>query len=442
MQMMGDSSSAAASSSTRSNGNGNGNGASDPDPDPRTTTALILSMQWSLAEERLARHPAEAHAVVAPLGEASLATACRMKAAPSLIAALLDANPDAALAASAVGKTPLHLWCSDLRRTSRGVGFDDDVSVVRMILDARPRAAAIPDADGWLPLHCACAAGSSASVELFRCLVSACPRSVTTKNKGGVTPLRMLWDRCALNLEEGRCILSVDAARFHERAVEMERIAASNAYNRSGRVRPLGNSASVWAKVLLMAKAAYMGSLDEADERNEADERTTDAFRPLHAIAGIDCPVSLVNFAIQVHSRDPGALDGVDGKGNLPLHVAALRQHDDSLENEDVNEFDADRGGAIVALSSASPQAIGRRNMQGRLPLVLAIESGASWDSGGVRHLIEKLPEIAEERDEVTGLYPFMLAASVGSVEVSFELFRRNPDLVGPSAGDKSIMDR
>lgn len=338
------------------------------------------------------------------------------------------------VATSLMGKTPLHLWCSDLRRTSQEVGFDDDVSVVRMILAARPEAAGIPDADGWLPLHCACAADSSASVALFRCLVSACPSSVAMQNKGGVTPLRMLWDRCALNDEDGRCILSVDAARFHERAVEMERIAASNAYNRSGRVRPLGNSASVWAKVLLMARAAYLGSLDESSESNATENDAADPpgeniFRPLHALAGIDCPASMVSFAVKVHSRDPGALGEADDKGNLPLHVAASRQHDALMEHADFEQFDADRGGAIVALAEAAPRLIGVRNRHGQMPLHLAIKAGASWEEGGVRHLVEQMPEIVEERDRASGLYPFMLAASVGSVEVSFELLRRNPGL-------------
>lgn len=63
----------------------------------RDTSSLILSMQWDLAEGRISEHPAEARAIVAPLGETPLATACRMKANPSLIKALLGAHPDAAV---------------------------------------------------------------------------------------------------------------------------------------------------------------------------------------------------------------------------------------------------------------------------------------------------------------------------------------------------------
>ena len=96
----------------------------------------------------------------------------------------------------------------------------------------------------------------------------------------------------------------------------------------------------------------------------------------------------------------------------------------------DAEQFDADRGGAIAALAEAAPRSIGVRNERDRLPSHLAIEAGASWDEGGVRYLAEQKPEMVEERDVATGLYPFMLAASVGSVEVSFELLRRSPGLV------------
>lgn len=268
-------------------------------------------------------------------------------------------------------------------------------------------------------------------------LVSAHPPSVMVQNKGGIAPLRMLWDRCALNDEDGRCILSVGAARLHERAAEMERICGvERAYNRSGHVRSLGNSASVWAKVLVMARAAYFGSLDDySDGSNAADEGAAEpsdgsVFRPLHAIAGIDCPASMVSFAVQVHSQDLGALYEADEKGNLPLHNAASRHHDGSMDCLNAEQFDADRGGTILALAEAAPRSIGVRNKRNRLPLHLAIEAGASWKEGGVRYLVEQAPEVVEERDGVRGLYPFMLAASVGSVEVSFALLRRSPGLV------------
>jgi len=408
-----------------------------------TVQRLITSMQWEAAESRLSEYPDEAFSFAPPLNESALATACRMKANAGLIAALVKVNPDAATHKLITGKTPLHLWCSDLRRTSRGVGFADDVEVVRTILSARPEAATIPDADGWLPLHSACASGSAASVSIFRLLISAYPKSVLVRNKGGVTPLAMLWDRSALNDEDGRCILSVDAARFHERAAEMERIAAAKAFNRGGDVRPLGNSAALWSKILLMARAAYHGSLDD-HERNSGtqvdDSIETDTnsasqenvrregiFRPLHALAGIDCPASMVEFAIKVHARDPGALDEPDRYGNLPLHVAASRRTESSI---DYGQSDFDRGRAIMMILKAYPHAVRVSNAAGRVPLNLAIESGATWVQGGIQQLFERAPEALEARDMQSRLYPFMLAASMGATEVSFLLLRHNPDLV------------
>ena len=405
----------------------------------RSVQRLITSMQWEQAERRLAEHPEEAFTVAAPLNETALATACRMKASASLISALVHVNPNAATQTLITGKTPLHLWCSDLRLTSRGVGFDDDVAVVRTILSARPSAATVPDADGFLPLHLACAAGSAASLAMFRSLVSVYPGSVVVRNKGGVSPLRMVWSRSAINEEDGRCILSVDAARLHARALDMERIAASRAYNRSGAVRPLGNSAGTWAKILLMARAAYHGTLGDAvdeeikascvgEENDTNSKEDDDIFRPLHALAGIDAPASMMRFALEVHSHDPGALDEVNRKGNLPLHEAASRRF--KKHNLDLMDADADRGGAIAALLNAYPDAARARNKKGRIPLNLAIEAGASWEAGGIRHLFEQTPEELEGIDSASRLYPFMLAAKVESVEVCFQLLRHCPGLV------------
>ena len=416
---------------TSTNANGGGG---------RTVQRLITSMQWEEAERRLAQHPEEAFTVAAPLNETALATACRMKASASLISALVQVNPDAATQTLITGKTPLHLWCSDLRLTSRGVGFDDDVTVVRTILSARPSAASVPDADGFLPLHLACAAGPAASLAMFRSLISVYPGSVMIRNKGGVSPLCIVWSRSAINGEDGRCILSADAARLHARAPDMERIAASRAYNRSGAVRPLGNSAATWAKILLMARAAYHGTLGDAvdeeikascvgkeNDTNSSSEEDDDIFRPLHALAGVDVPTSMMRFALQVHSLDPGALDEVNREGNLPLHEAASRRLEHHL---DLMDADADRGGAIVELLNAYPDAARVRNKKGRIPLNLTIEAGASWEAGGIRHLFEQTPEELEGIDSASRLYPFMLAAKVGSVEVCFQLLRHCPGLV------------
>jgi ankyrin repeat protein len=417
-------------------GSGVGNGGGD-----RSVQRLITFMQWEAAKQRLSEHPEEAFTVAAPLNETALATACRMKASASLISALVKVNPDAAVQTLVTGKTPLHLWCSDLRLTSRGVGFDDDVTVVRTMLTARPSAATVRDADGFLPLHWACAAGPAASLAMFRSLISARPESVIAKNNGGVSPLGMLWSRSALNEEDGRCILSVDAARLHERAADMERIATSRAYNRSVAVRPLGNSAAIWAKILLMARAAYHGTLGDAAESETctSSQKNDDIFRPLHALAGIDVPASMISFALQVHSNDPGALDEANREGNLALHEATSRRPENHL---DLMDADADRGGAITALVNAYPHATRVRNKKGRIPINLAIEAGATWEVGGIRHLLRIYPEALEVKDPASQLYPFMLAAKVGSVEVCFQLLRQCPGLVSRGCESKEYKCR
>lgn len=191
-----------------------------------------------------------------------------------------------------------------------------------------------------------------------------------------------------------------------------------------------------------MARAAYSGTLgDAADEQTSprcADGmdvvgKDDDIFRPIHALAGTHIPASMIKFAVQVHSRDPGALDEADREGNLALHVAASRRLDHQLDPMDA---DTDRGGAITALLNAYPPAARVLNKKGRIPLTLAIESGATWEAGGVRHLFEQTPEALEVKDSASQLYPFMIAAKVGSVEVCFQLLRHSPGLVAYGCED------
>ena len=71
----------------------------------------------------------------------------------------------------------------------------------------------------------------------------------------------------------------------------------------------------------------------------------------------------------------------------------------------------------IQILLEASPEAASYSHPRtGRIPLHFAILSGKSWHEG-VCPMLEVYPDGIMVVDSVTGLYPFMLAASVGSSE-------------------------
>ena len=97
-------------------------------------------------------------------------------------------------------------------------------------------------------------------------------------------------------------------------------------------------------------------------------------------------------------------------------------------------------------------------NNDGRIPLALAIQSGHSWQCGILQFIINESPDTINDIDEMTGLYPFMLATcnckchkdidsnvdietestkncsadnetGLLSLSVSYELLRMNPSL-------------
>ena len=400
-------------------------------PSSSSLRGLISAMRWDDALSRLSSHPEESRFVNSQLGETALSAACRMKAPPPLVSALLRAHPDAtAVRLVGSGRTPLHIACSDLRRESSGSVLEGDVETVGLIVVLRPETASVADDNGWLPLHCALGGGTpglglaSPPSSLLRALIDAHPPSVVTPNRGGVTPIAMLWEGSAMNCEEGVCTLSADAARFYERAEELERRRSVQArqdpdHSRRGDFRPRQNSAAVWAKVLLFARAAYRAPrVGGVEEKGGGEE-----LLPLHALCGIEVPASCIEFAVRIHGSEGsggGALGTRDKGGNLPLHVAAARRLG-------VLELESSKGEVVDTLIRAYPKASRVTNIDGRLPLSIAVEAGAGWITGGVRSLFRAAPEVLGSRDAKTGLFPFMQAASVGSLEVSYHLLRHYP---------------
>lgn len=66
----------------------------------------------------------------------------------------------------------------------------------------------------------------------------------------------------------------------------------------------------------------------------------------------------------------------------------------------------------IDLLVHLDPRAASVPDLDGRLPLHLAVEAGKAWDDG-LRSLIWAAPRALETRDVETRLYPFMIAATV-----------------------------
>lgn len=132
--------------------------------------------------------------------------------------------------------------------------------------------------------------------------------------------------------------------------------------------------------------------------------------------AGSSCPLALRQ---RVMKRYAHQLDTPDKYGNLPLHIAASLSV--ASDEEDVEE--------IQQVLRACPTAIQAVNMEGKLPLDVAIDAGRTWSSGACI-LFEAFPEAIVCQDIPIAHYP-MILSEIGPdslyrvIKATPELFQR-----------------
>eukprot|EP00978_Attheya_sp_CCMP212_P020609 scaffold59185_cov57-Attheya_sp.AAC.1 len=173
---------------------------------------------------------------------------------------------------------------------------------------------------------------------------------------------------------------------------------------------------NVWAKTLLLVRVAVYNC--------PPCQLPTEMKNPLHLIAqsggetvgAWTTPSMAVYCACKLY---PEQLQERDADGNLPLHLAAKHAYHDVfgyatyagqlLEYKYKYILYQTRKGAISRLLQCYPAAASIKDAEGRLPLVLALESGKHTYSA--MELARAAPHSLDTRDEQTRLYPFLLAA-------------------------------
>jgi hypothetical protein len=251
--------------------------------------------------------------------------------------------------------------------------FRAPADVIEMILFAAPELASIRNEDGEIALHWAIRL--SAPNEIFKMLLSANPTSADARDKNGNTPLSILWDRHREEFLEawwmggGKGVLSLNS----------------------------------WKRMLLLLQynnnQVYRDTSTGKDIDAEAEIPLP--FRPLHAAAQSPCPPGVFPFLISVYRNE---LTVKDKDGRLPLHIAAT----DATANRSY-----DVQSKISMLLTEYPEAARIADASGRLPIYIALENGIAWEEG-IQDLFALEPKVIGNRDCVTSLYPFMLAAVGG----------------------------
>jgi hypothetical protein len=188
-------------------------------------------------------------------------------------------------------------------------------------------------------------------------------------------------------------------------------------------------------------------------------------FNVVHAASSVDCPRCVVRIDKVLY---PQELLMRDELNRLPIHIAAavpvysvhdLRGEgftiDDAFIDDDPQERAASprqngslcpykEPSVIEILLSGEPAAAMEQDPHGQLPLHITIMREKTLEDG-VQTLVEACLEALTTLDNITNLYPFMLAASVGRGRGDFTtiyaLLRAAPDLVHLALQRESQVD-
>lgn len=378
----------------------------EPQPDLLT---LVQSYNWTETLNRICFHPSEASAVGVQ-GRTPLHIACDHDAPAVVIRSLLIADFKASTMVGTSKMTPLHITCSSQHASTEVVsellfqGIDGKKATVKQITEMQ-------DVDGDTPLHTACRCG--APIEVLALLLESNPGVVHARDYEGLTPLLRLWVRYFVTLGEN-VISKVE-----------------------GKEDLTGDLGEAWQKTVLLLRVSYYGeslcakatSAIEKQVQLSSLQQMNYPFPLIHATAAVDCPRPVVNIAAKLN---PDLINKTDCKGYTPIALAAkapiFKEHDlsdngycieDKIHGDDVPALAADipqqqrQTSVIKILLDASADASHPHTFTGRIPLNLAIVSGKTWFEG-VYSLLEAYPEGLMSVDPPTGLYPFMLSATVG----------------------------
>jgi hypothetical protein len=402
-----------------------GNDDGDVEPDSILLT-LVQIYDWAGTLERIAGHPDECKAVGVQ-GRTPLHVACEHDAPAEVVAALLKAYPEASLMVGTSGMNPLHITCSSQHAS---------VEVVRVLLQGGvDTQTSMRDIDGDTPLHAACRCG--APIETLKVLLDANPTVVHDRDHEELTPLLRLWVRCFV-------ILGDDVLDGFRGASDL-----------TGELR------ETWQKTELLLRCAHLGSLSgpSITTPNGTENATYHlppnySFRPVHAVAAVDCPRPVVKMATILYPKQLVEMDEMD---MTPLLIASKApiykvrdlsdegfmledrvygdSDTDSDHDMDVGErADSSQPSVLDILVNADPKAARIASRlgpnRGRLPLHIAVATGKPWNEG-IKSLLAAFPEAISRVDPLTRLYPFLQAAVSERPECSviLELLRKDPSL-------------
>ena len=194
--------------------------------------------------------------------------------------------------------------------------------------------------------------------DLVHTLVQTCPQVVHCRNKAGVHPLDLVYSRYL------KCVES------------------PNRHN--------AKEASMWQTLVLILRAYICGTV------NEEDEADTYSSSILHMMVQTNVPYQIVDKTLD---RYPNAIRELDAKAScLPIfHL--------------VSSAARDRDAIMTTMITKYPESTKVKDAKGNLLLVAAAQH-TLINAQLFCEIVAANPSAIEIPDSITGLYPFMLAAT------------------------------
>lgn len=354
---------------------------------------LVKRGEWPAIQKWYEENPSELARIDPSNGSTVLHALCFSPSTPaSLIEYAVDAWPQAlTVQEKRFGATPLHIlvWSSQ-----RSVG-----KVEILLQRLEPKDTMIRNQVlGSTVLHSAC--GNNAELGVLQAIVHKHPPVLLAKTfDQNHTAVHALWHG-HLNSIPGH--MTVAQILRGKKAWE------DNAHFQR-----------FWAKVEFLAMEAF--KLSAACPAKVARQGNVGCdTRPymLHGLLDLRAPLNALKVAICFY---PEWASVADAEGNYPLHHVVKRR---PFRVKDVE--------LIRDLIRAYPQAAGIKNRQGDAPIHMAIRDRMAWKEG-LGDIVDADVDVLQKVDSKTGLFPFMLAASLGgrvAVNTTYQLLLAKPYLI------------
>ena len=419
---------------------------------------MVRNEQWSELTSLLSKDPFIAKVPVESQGRLLLHYAGMYCAPHHIMEALIDANPDGPATRAKMGCLPLF---PVLRR-----GPAANLSTVRLILKSRGvKGTLIMRNDlGMCPLHLGAMHGVKESVmeEVLRLEPRA---ALLERTRDGATPLMMYWYR-VLNCKKGKASFEnlIRSLRCEDNSVTI-----SDEYR--------DYFIESWKTMSVLLRSGYKSQMLYLKKVPAAK------YLPLHAIASLRCPSSMLALAFYMNSLDKERRVNenfcpteVDEFGNNALFIAmeymwTERQilpdagpcDDENVDENSVSSVDEDDDNSTYAngdeqvskhrsaelkdrpiemfadnsgisifhtLLKKYPNLSHLRHQKGIHPIHAAISRGISWNDG-LKTILAASPDAAHAQN-ASRLYPFMYSASKiwTLLDDAYLLLKTRPNLV------------